>query len=109
MKDRIEINKDLIPYTFDILLGGERFNIRVDYNETADMFTVALSKDGVLICAGEPLIYGVPLWQSVYVSGKYPILNIVPLDESGETNRVTFDNLGKTVFLVVDNQGEENE
>lgn len=103
MKDRIEINKKLIPYTFDILLGGEMFNIRADYNSVADLFTLDLYKDGELICAGEPIIYGLPLWRNVYVSGKYPCVDIVPLDESGNMNAVTFDNLNETVFLTVDN------
>ena len=44
-KDRIEINKNLIPYSFDITLGGEIFEIGVNYNEFADMFTLSLTKD----------------------------------------------------------------
>ena len=104
MRDRIEINKELIPYTFDILLGGEMFNIRVDYNSYADMFTLTIYKDGELICAGEPVIYGVPLWGDVYEAGKYPAVDIIPLDESGEANAVTWDNFNETVFLVIVNQ-----
>ena len=67
--DRIEINKDLIPYTFEILLCGELFEIRVDYNSTGDLFVLSLYKDGQLIRAGQPLIYGMKLWETVYVSG----------------------------------------
>lgn len=107
MTDRIEINKDLIPYSFDILLAGETFNIRVDYNQTADMFTLALRKDDELVCAGEPIIYGKPLWEDVFTNGKYPALNIIPIDESGEMNSVTFDNLNRTVFLLIDDGVDE--
>lgn len=109
MRDRIEINKDLIPYKFDILLGGEMFAIRVNYNKYLDMFTLDLYKNKELICAGEPIIYGKPLWEDVYIAGKYPIVTIVPIDESGETTAVTYDNLGRTVFLTIDNQGDANE
>ena len=33
--------------------------------------------------------------------GKFPNASITPLDESGETNAVTFDNLSRTVLLRV--------
>ena len=103
MRDYIAIKKDLIPYNFDILIADEIYNMRFDYNKTADMFTVCLSKDGEIVCAGEPLIYGMPLWGNVWVQGKYPKYDIVPYDESGEMQRVTWANFNETVFLVIDN------
>lgn len=103
VRDRIVINKSLIPYKFDITLAGEVFQLGIKYNEFADMFTVSLSKDKELICSGEPIVYGVPLFQDIYVSGKYPALRIVPIDESRENNTVTWDNFEETVFLIIDN------
>ena len=107
--DVIEIDASRVPYEFDIVLADETFRIGVDYNETGKFFTLSLSKmdeetgEYIEVCAGEPLVYGKPLWNDVYRAGKFPALTITPLDESGETNAVTFDNLGRTVFLVVDN------
>ena len=43
----------------------------------------------------------------VFVNGKYPAVDIVPYDESGENNAVTFDNLNETVFLCIDNTDED--
>ena len=77
MRDRIEITKELIPYTFEISLADELFSITVNYNSYDDMFTLELEKDGEVICAGEPLIYGVPLWENLFICGKYPELNII--------------------------------
>ena len=108
MRDRIEITKELIPYTFEILLADELFTITVNYNSYADMFTLCLEKDGEIICAGEPIIYGVPLWENLFVCGKYPELDIVPLDESDSMNQVTFENLNERVFLTIDNGDDEN-
>lgn len=108
-RDFIEINKEQIPYEFNIELADETFLIGVNYNETADLFTLSLSKlneetgDYESICTGEPLIYGKTLWEDVYISGKFPAVDIVPFDESGETNAVTYDNLNNTVFLTIDN------
>lgn len=107
-KDRILINKELIPYTFNILLADELFNLSVNYNENHDFFTVTLKKDDITICEAEPIVYGVPLFGDVYIAGKYPAIDIVPYDESGTANAVTFETLGKTVFLTVDNAGGED-
>lgn len=106
--DTIIINKEIIPYTFDILLADELFNLRVDYNTSADLFTITLSKDGEIVCV-EPLIYGVPLFKDLFQPDKYPSLNITPFDESGQSQKITFDNLSETVLLIVDNGGDELE
>lgn len=97
----IEINKDIIPYTFNILLSNELYEMRIDYNNTANLFTVSLSKDGVTLCTGEPVIYGQPLFGDIANRGNFPKVTITPFDESGENNAVTFDNLSNTVLLRV--------
>ena len=109
VKDRIEIKKSLIPYSFNIALPDEIFTITINYNENADLFVVALFKDDEMICSGEPIIYGVPLFQDIYKATKYPAINIIPLDESGNMDAVTYDNFNETVFLIIDNGGTENE
>ena len=108
-KDKISIKKSMIPYIFDIRLPSEQFRLSVRYNARADFFVVGLyDKDNNEICAGEPVIYGMPLFQSIYMPGKYPVLEIVPFDESGETTRVTYDNFNDTVFLTINNVGGDN-
>lgn len=105
--DILEINKDLIPYECTILLAGEQFGLKINHNATADLFTVDLYRDGELICAGEPIVYGVPLWNDVRRADTFPALDIIPLDPSGEADSVTFDNLNTVVLLIVDNGGDE--
>lgn len=101
-RDTITINKNMIPYTFDILLADDLFNIRIDYNMTADLFIVTLTKDEETICI-EPIIYGQRLFKDLYQPKKFPAIDIIPLDESGQENKITFDNLCNTVLLIVDN------
>ncbi|MEI3162987.1 MAG: hypothetical protein V8S74_06250 [Lachnospirales bacterium] len=103
VRDKIEINKNLIPYSFNITLSGEVFEIGVKYNDYADLFTLSLTKDKELICSGEPIVYGVPLFKDIYVNGKYPNIIILPHDDSGENTTVTWNNFQETVFLVIDN------
>ena len=104
--DVLEIKKELLPYECSILLAGEQFGLKFNYNATADLFTVDLYRDGELICAGEPIVYGVPLWQDVYRADTFPAVDIIPIDPSGELSKVTFANLGETVLLIIDN-GED--
>lgn len=108
MRDRILVDKNLLPYSFDILLGAEWFELEFHYNKAADLFTVTLSKDESVIVHNEPIIYGVTLFSDLYQSGKYPMLDIVPIDESGQETAVTYDNFNETVFLTI-KQGESNE
>ncbi len=103
MRDKIIVKKDQIPYGFNIALGKEKFNMRFAYNKQADLFTVSLYRDGELLCDSEPIIYGIYLFKDVYQSGRFPVLEIVPLDESGNEQEVTWENFGETVFLTIDN------
>nr|DAK55300.1 MAG TPA: hypothetical protein [Caudoviricetes sp.] len=105
MRDVIEINKELVPYQFNILLADEWFELYIGYNKTADLFTVTLYKDDVLI-ASEPLILGEPLFHDIYQPGRFPAVTLVPYGPA-ET-AVTFDNLGETVFLTVDDEGDSD-
>lgn len=102
----LEIKKDLLPYECAMQLAGEMFTLRFDYNAMAELFTVDLYKDGELLCAGEPIVYGIQLWQDVYRADTFPAVSIVPMDPSGEYDQVTYDNLSSTVLLVIDNGGE---
>ena len=104
MRDYIDIKKELAPYKFNILLGSEWFEMSIAYNKLGDMFTVSLYKDGALI-ATEPLILGAPLFKEVYQPNRFPSISLVPYGTS--ERKVTFENLGKTVFLTIDNEGED--
>lgn len=103
MRDRIIVKKEQIPYGFSIALGMDKFTMRFAYNRQADLFTVSLYRAGKLLCSNEPVIYGTPLFRDIYDSGVFPMLTIVPLDESGNETAVTYKNFGETVFLTIDN------
>lgn len=103
MRDRINIKKELVPYGFSITLGKEKFKLNLFYNRCSDLFTVSLYRDGVALCHNEPVVYGVPLFRDVYENGRFPVVDMVPLDESGNENEVTWKNFGATVFLTINN------
>ena len=104
-KDRILIEKSLIPYSFSIPLNDVTYIFEVRYNAEGDFFTVGLyDRDGNLICT-EPITYGAELFKPQYQSGKYPAIKIVPVDDSGSTSVANWNNFNENVFLTIDNVG----
>ncbi|MBW7452436.1 phage baseplate plug protein [Paenibacillus sepulcri] len=96
----IDIEKDLIPYRFDITLADELFTFEVNYNADYDFFTVDLEKDGEVLAVGEKLVYGVPLFTDVW-DNRFPGVPIMPYDESEISTAVTWDTLSVSVFLFI--------
>lgn len=101
-RDTIYINKALIPYNFNIVLCNEDYNLQIDYNYTGHFFTVGLSKNGVTLCSGSPIMYGRRLFEDVR-NAEFPAVDIVAYDSSGSYNKVTYNNLCDGVLLVLDN------
>lgn len=106
--DYIEIEKDLIPYRFDISLADEMFTFEVHYNEDFDFFTVNLEKNGEVLAVGEKLVYEMPLFYDVQ-DNRFPKVPIVPYDESEQQTAVTWETLNESVFLYVIEGDDEDE
>ncbi|MGM0806527.1 MAG: phage baseplate plug family protein [Bacillota bacterium] len=109
----IDINKEELPESFELDLGNETFTLSFAYNETGDFFTVSLYKldvNGRLspLVIGEKLVLNRPLWSELS-SLELPAPTLIPLDISNTEKRITWDNLGVSVFLYIDNEGEANE
>lgn len=96
----ININKNLIPYRFEILIENETFEFTVNYNELYDYFTIDLYRNNTPIVLGEKLVYKKPLFMSCFHKD-IPKVLIVPYDISGKTDRITFENMNEQVFLYL--------
>ena len=105
MRSKIIVEKDKIPYQFQIVLGGKKFSLEWQYNKKSDRFTCTLyDAQGSPIVYGEPLIYGNPLFSFLPHQDPFPVLTIIPIDESGQGHEVTWENFGETVFLTIDDE-----
>jgi len=100
----IEIDKYNLPERFDIELGTELFSLEINYNATGDFFTVDLYKEDEPLVLGEKIMYNQPLFQEVE-DNRYPAPQLLATDLAGKESRVSWENFGVTVFLVV-NDGE---
>ena len=104
----IEIEKELVPYRFDISIADEPFTFEVHYNPDHDFFTVDLSRDGEVLAYGEKLVYGQTMFWDIY-DHRFPSLSLVPWDESENSTVVTWETLGVSVFLYVIDQEADGE
>lgn len=93
----VPIDKGAIPYRFDMGLNGVTWTFEMRYNSEHDFFTVDLYRGEESITVGEKIVYGQPLFADE-LSG----VRIMPLDLSGNTDRVGWDELGETVFLYLE-------
>ena len=105
MNEYIDIEKTEIPYTFEVDLNGEVYELEVNYNQSFDYFTVDLFKDGAALVVGEKLVLNRPLFRN-FVSIGLPETQLIPLDRAGNAKRITWDNFNETVFLYV--VGDDN-
>lgn len=102
------INKDEIPYAFEIELGGEVFALEINYNAAHDFFTVDLFKNDVPLVVGEMLQLNRPLFRNrVHID--LPTITLIPKDRAGVATRITYENMNETVFLYVLKEGEAIE
>lgn len=106
-RDAISIDKEDIPYSFDMEFGGIMYSFTVKYNAAADWFTidVALAINNEAIVYGVPLVYGVELF-AAYPDDRLRPIRLKPYDVAGKETRITYDNMNETVFLFV--EGDSN-
>lgn len=98
----IPVNAEDASYTFDIKLDDRTFTMCIRYNDQGRFYTVDLyiTATGEVLCYGDPVRYGRPLFRSVE-DERYPVPVIIPICVTGEEREVTRDNLGKTVQLYL--------
>lgn len=100
MASIIDIDKNRIPYSFDIKLKEKTFNFSVDYNIESDTVSVTLSKGDEVLIYNEPIILERPMFIELgYLD--VPDVYIIPMDISQTQSRVGIEQLGETVFLYV--------
>lgn len=112
--DIIPIDKETLPERFEIDLGDETFTMQVNYNETGDFFTLDLFEVGdagelIDFIMGEKLVLGRALWADV-PRVNIPAPTLIPLDIGMKAKRVSYENLGESVFLyIMDGSGEDED
>lgn len=111
----IEIDKTKIPYSFDIQLSGQIYTFNINYNILFDFFTADLSLNGTPLVKAEKLVLGQFLFREDCEDKEHNINSNFPnellyVGSSDNTiQRVSYDNLGSSVFLYCVDRSEVNE
>jgi hypothetical protein len=96
----VPIDKEDVPYSFDISLADELFTLEVGYNARFDFYTLSIEKDGELLAGGEKVVYGRPMFSGLSDT-RLPKVTITPSDVAGIETRAGYDEINETVFLFV--------
>ena len=99
--DYLPIDKESIPYRFDIELSNEIYTFEIHYNERFDFFTVDLLKNEDVLAYGEKVVFNQPLFANLK-DDNFPVEEIVPRTEGGQIEEVTYNNFYETVFLAIE-------
>ena len=115
MADIIAIDKNKIPYKFDIKFENGIFRFKISYNKFNDRIYIELyDTDDNVIFENEMLQFGMPCWLPQMIDNQnnlnpdYPNKFLVPLSASGEELPVNILNIGESVFLSIQEVGLGN-
>lgn len=100
MSQIIEVEKERIPYIMTIELENNTYDMGFNYNMESDTFTATLSYQDEVLIYNDPIILDRPLFIDVSHLN-VPQVYIIPMDISGQSNRVGYDELGTKVFLYL--------
>lgn len=93
----LPVRKNLIPISMLVAIEGDQYEIKFNYNTMFDFFTVDLLRDQMAIITGEKVLINKPLFTSRDTPFKNTIF--IPLDLSGEIDRITYENFNESVFI----------
>jgi predicted NAD-dependent protein-ADP-ribosyltransferase YbiA (DUF1768 family) len=105
--DFIEIDKTLIPYRFEIKLSDKIYTFYINYNCFFDFFTADLILNGTTLVTAEKLVLNEFLFRDVFEDEEHNLNPNAPQEllfvgsNDNSVKRVSYDNLGETVFLYV--------
>ncbi|MBA7490428.1 hypothetical protein ES702_00966 [subsurface metagenome] len=96
----IEIEKDRIPYEFEMEFDGEIFQFEILYNTYGDYFTANLYKNHDPVIIDEKIVLHQPLFDGLEHLD-IPMIIVIPYDTTESALRINYENLNEDVFLYV--------
>lgn len=101
-RGKYDLDFSQAPFEFEASFGNDSFYIGINYNELGDFYTADLyDVEHKPMLLGEKIVYGKRLWRRI-VAENYPMIDLIPLDESGQATEVNKATFGTTVFLYAD-------
>jgi len=107
----IQIEKDKIPYSFDILLSNKAYTINLRYNNYSGDFTADLELNELTLIKGKKIVLNELLFEEfAYDTNGNKNVNFYDellsfYDLTWQEKELTLDNLQETVLLYVMDRG----
>lgn len=108
----IEIDKALVPYTFNLELSGLIYTFTINYNFLFDYFTVDLALGDTDLVVGEKLVLNEILFRDLSedkdgnLNNSFPSEILFPSASDDSITRITYDNFGSEVQLYYADRNE---
>lgn len=110
--DSIDIDKTLVPYKFDINLSSRIYTFVINYNVLFDFFTADLLLNGSVLVKDEKLVLNQFLFRDISEDSdhnqdpNFPSELLFVGTTDNTIKRISYDNLGDTVFLYCISRNE---
>ncbi|MCY6957900.1 phage baseplate plug family protein [Clostridium brassicae] len=101
----IEIDKDLIPYRFDLELSNKIYTFVIKYNFISDFFTIDLLIDDKILVQSEKIVLNEQLFKDLYEDSEGNLNEdffteaLIFKSSNKNINEITFVNLQDEVKL----------
>ena len=104
----IEIQKEQIPYITEVVINGEIFNLKFDYNIYDERIYCSLyDKNDKLLVEDEPITMGQMLFARLYIDNagnfrnEFPRAVIVPnFYDASKKDKMTYENIDEWALFV---------
>ena len=108
----MQINKELIPYSFSLLLSEREYDFSIFYNRYVDSFTMSLALNGQKLVSEEKINLAIPLFEAI----SHDSFNnrnenffdeiLVAYDLSFRATKINYENFYSSVFIYILNRNE---
>lgn len=101
----IEIDKDLIPYRFDLELSNKIYTFIIKYNFISDFFTMDLSLNNEILVQSEKIVLNEQLFKDLYEDSEGNLNEdffteaLIFKSSNKNIDKITFSNLQDEVKL----------
>lgn len=109
----LPIEKDKIPYSFDVKLSDRLYTITIKYNQISDEFTADLELGGKVLVQGKKILLGEPIFgefaydNNLNYNPDFYRETLLPYDFSWQEEVINLDNFGDKVKIYVFEDDED--
>lgn len=104
----IEIEKEQIPYITEIIINGQIFKLKFDYNMYDEKIYCSLyDQDDNILVEDEPIVMGQMLFARFYIDSAGNIINNFPKAiiipnyyDASKKSKMTFENMEEWALFV---------